>query len=258
MRKRVSCHERIKQLRKQIGYKPVEQKIPKASEIPEIHIKYSKKEVKKFKKAKEKAVEQRMWTLFLTYDDKIQDMLLKMSYDDMVNWIVEMERVIEDASKIRKVDERDVFCEDHLPNRMTSDDDLFAIPASQWEAYGEFIKHRKMEDASDIVKARCKFLSKIEKRTKKYRKGGLNMYDPLFHGSDVNMQEMKRNLKRLTEDNKKRVEAFLSDLEKLTGRDVSTMPAVKSFKDKSDKILKQANKYIDSMGVGSTELTIDF
>ena len=130
------------------------------------------------------------------------------------------------------------------------------------EAYERYLKDKKIKGASDIRKYRAKFLAKLEKKQKRYRKGktkkGLNLYDPLFRGADTDMRELKKNMKRLTEDNKKRVDEFLKCLETLTGENVNNIPIVKSFKAKTDKILKRSNKWLDSQGFVDPELPFDF
>ena len=93
---RRSCHDWIKAQREKMGYKPAKQK--PMEELKTIHIKTPKKEIKKRKKMEDDAIRHRMYELFNSYSNRIQDMLLNMSYDDMVKWIVNMEKSIEEAN----------------------------------------------------------------------------------------------------------------------------------------------------------------
>ena len=252
--KRMSMHDWIKQRRKELGYKPAKKK--STAELTTIHIETPKKELEKKKKAEDNAIRQRMMDLFQTYSERAQKMLSAMSYDEMVQWIVEMEDCIQKANSMVKKKTDEVFYDSHMDRVVPTDE--FDIVPSQMAAYKEFLKKRKLKTAKDVFNARLDFQSYVEKKKKKYSKKGLNLYDPLFHGADADLQQMKKNLKRLNADNKKRIDAFLADLDKLTGKDTAGIPIVKAFREKTDRILKQTNKWLDSQGIGSSELIVEF
>lgn len=225
-------------------------------ELTTIHIKTPKKEIKKRKKMEDDAIRHRMYELFKTYNNRIQNMLLDMTYDEMVKWIVNMEKSIEEANSFHLID-----MGEYLKSRkkIVYHDNYFDIPKSQEAAYEKFIKDKKLRCVSDVVKARRAFIDKMEKMHSKYRKKkGLNLYDPLFHGVDTDLDQMKRNLKRLNADNKRRVDAFLADLSRLTGEDASHIPVVKAFKEKTERIMKRTSKFLDSMGIGQADLVVEF
>lgn len=258
---RKTCHERLKELRKKTGYKPAEPK--STDQLTTIHIKTPKKEIKRREKAVNESLKTRIAQLFFTYSERVQVMLAQMPFDEMAEWIINMEQVIDEVSQMEVVEKPE-----YIPPRRKRvyRDNYFDIPESQDEAYEEYIKDKEFRCASDVVKYRRKFIDKMLKREKKLMKkygtkGGkktLNLYDPLFHGIETDLDKVRANMKRLMANNKKRTDQFLEELKKYTGGDCSNIPIVQAFKEKTARIMKQTKEWMDSQGFGSTHLTVEF
>lgn len=160
-----------------------------------------------------------------------QEQIREIYYDNEEDPEYEGERRHKGTFNFVPIDEPDGF------------EDDFDIPDEYWKefkAYGK--KHKKARKRLGMIKFRKKFKRHIMKKRKKHLKKA-TLYDPLFKYQQLKRKEMKKNLKRINEENKCRSEEFAKLMNELVGDTYKVDQAqLKSFKARSEEVMKRVRK----------------
>lgn len=249
MNKRVSCKNRLNQLREELNIKNKDNK-PKYSMMTRINItpskKVQKRERKQLQNEKYKIAN---WYLNVylkkPYSNKVYSEHL--DFDDLINYCYDQvmqlrqlntERHIMSLSELSKVEQ----------------DDTLDISSVDWKAYKIYCKEHPIFDSSDIVERRNKFTSKKYKKKKEYYKKGLMLYDPLFRDCKLNEKRMIKNLERISAENEKRCQEFHAMMERLVGNKSTDSEALKRFDDHTKSVQKQVKKHLSDLKDFETNL----
>ena len=255
--KRVSCHERLKQLRKELNY-DTKKNEPETSTLPVIHLKADKrmkkirKEMSKKEKANKAAIARDiLYNLFEEWYAK--ELMETMEYEELIDFVIDYAK----AWKEQLTDFEVMSLDTLLPEEPFDED--FDIPDDQWDAYVKFEKSQKksVNGIKDVIKMRKKFKKEVNKKRKHYVKHGLMIYDPLFKHSKVNEQQMVKNLKRISRENEIRTQEFAKMMNKLVGDPVN-QKLLKSFEEHTKAVIHQVNKQIKDIRKSAPKIPVPF
>lgn len=248
---KISCRERLKQLRKEIGYKHED---PDYSNLPVIHLKAEKvpKHVKK--SIKKERAKKAQYVLYEVFTKAYRKEILSSfeDVDDLIDFCIDW------FDSWREQCCREVITYDLPKDIETEFDPEFDIPPEQEKEYHKYLKGKKLKGAGDIFKYRQKFINKVNKSRKKYYKKGLMVYDPLFKHSRIDEKQMVKNLKRISAENERRVQEFQKMMEKLVGDDHATPEICKRFSERAEEVKHRARQHLKDVLKTSKSVPLPF
>lgn len=214
MAKTVSTNERIRQLTKEMNYKPKKKK----------HIKLKEINVKKYKKKRKRKEMMKYKKFYTDYLETLTEEEQDAEFDNIEYMYTFLTR-----AEIRERDKR-----------------LSKIEKEKRRRFDEYMEECNPKTYVEYIRYEDKYYAKARKKQKYYKKKGLNISDSLFTTLQLDEDKMIKNLKQISKENKERTDKFLEYIDKMyKGEDVPEI--VQALKDKSAKVEKANKKYVKSL-----------
>lgn len=119
------------------------------------------------------------------------------------------------------------------------DDTTPDIPAKYWKQFKKYCKKHPLDKPSDLYPRRVKFLKKINRRNKKFRKN-MMLLDPYTGLSMMSEKKMVKRLNQIVEENKQRTKNFTEFLKDMVDKGYMTKDTMAEFVDKSSSVIDYA------------------